>query len=298
MKKNTSTVRGTGQRGFESMTTYDFGKLLKDAKAGGAWPIGDYDFEVADAFPKASANGSGNEMIVTKLRCLVGPYAGKHITNNFVLTADNPTALNIFFRHMSAFGLDDNFFAQIGQGDLSPIANALKGRRARITIGHRTWNGANQNDVKAINPITSPANVMVGDVAPGGFTPPPPPGSQPPQTISPPPPPAQPAAPSPPTATSPMPAPPPPTPAPAPSPAPAGPPPAPAPTPAPAPSAPPPPPPAPATPQPAPVTVSTPPPNYTQELWDSIPETARQQILATQPTAASAGPPPPPELPV
>jgi hypothetical protein len=287
------------------MTTYDFSKLLQDAKAGGAWPIGEYDFEVADTLVKQSSNGSGNEMIVTKLRCLVGPYANKHITNNFVLTIENPTALNIFFRHMNAFGLDDNFFGAVGQGNLAPVAEALKGRRARITLGHREWNGSTQNDIKAIKPITSPMNVVgaPGAQVPNGATPalPPPPGAQVPQTVSPPPPPAQPAAPPPPVATAPTAPPPPPAPNPQPTPAPAGPPPAPAPTPAPAPASAPPAPPAPTAPEPAPATGSgTPPPGYTQELWDSIPDAARQAILGAQPVAATtpAGPPPPPEMPV
>lgn len=243
------------------MTTYDFSKLLQDAKAGGAWPIGDYDFEVGDTQVKMSSNGSGNEMIVAKLRCLVGPYAGKSITNNFVLTADNASALNIFFRHMAAFGLDDNFFAQIGSGDLSPIANALRGRRARITIGHRMWNGANQNDIKAINPLTAVgvgAAAAPGPAAPAGVAPPPPPAVG---TVPPPPPPPAPAA-----VTSPPPPPPAPTPAPTPVP-----------------------------PPPAPVAADNPPPGYTAELWAAIPPEAKAAILASlQPAAAPATPPPPP----
>jgi hypothetical protein len=287
------------------MTTYDFSKLLQDAKAGGAWPIGEYDFEVADTIVKVSSNGSGNEMIETKLRCLVGPYAGKHISNKFVLSPDNPTALNIFFRHMTAFGLDSNFFAAVGQGDLTPVAEALRGRRARITLGHREWNGSTQNEIKAVNPVTAPVNIVgaPGGQVPNGAAapPPPPPGAQVPQTVSPPPPPAQPAAPPPPVATAPTAPPPPPAPNPQPTPAPAGPPPAPAPTPAPAPASAPPAPPAPTAPEPAPATGSgTPPPGYTQELWDSIPDAARQAILGAQPVAATtpAGPPPPPEMPV
>ncbi len=253
------------------MTTYDFKKLLQDAKAGGAWPLGDYDFEVADANVKVSGNGSGNEMLVTKLRCLVGPYAGKHITNNFVLTIDNPTALGIFFRHMAAFGLDDNFFAQIGEGNLAPAAQALKGRRARITIGHRQWNGGTQNDVKAVNPLTDGlSNTLPGAVA--GSPPPPPPA----QAMTPPPPPSTPPPPPPP-----------------PPPAMATPP-----------SAPPPPPP-PVPQQPAPATTPTQVEIPTQyaAVWDSLPDAAKQAILAAQQqppfiTPTAPQPPPPPQLPV
>lgn len=295
------------------MTTYDFSKLLQDAKAGGAWPLGDYDFEVVDTMVKASSNGSGNEMIVAKLRCLVGPYANKSITNNFVLSADNPNALNIFFRHMTAFGLDERFFAQIGSGDLTPVAAALKGRRARITIGHRQWNGAMQNDIKAINPlIEGMGNTLPGAVA---GVPPMPPGVVPPA-----------GAMLPPMTVPPAPAP------------------TPAPAPAPVPAPPPPPPPAPVPPTPAavpaPVTPVTQPgwtppplpeslqytppappapqapgvpPGYSPELWESIPPEAKAAILGAQsaqqaaapaaptspaPQAYMPPPPPPPALPV
>ncbi len=262
------------------MTTYDFKKLLQDAKAGGAWPLGDYDFEVAEANVKMSGNGSGNEMIVTKLRCLVGPYAGKHINNNFVLTADNPNALSIFFRHMAAFGLDDNFFTQIGEGNLAPAAQALKGRRVRITIGHRQWNGGTQNDVKAVNPLTDGLSNTLPGAAVGSPPPPPPPTATvpPPPTSSsapsPPPPPATPSPPPPlPAMTAPPAAPPPPPPPPVQQPAPA----------------------------PAPPQVEIP-PQYTA-VWDSLPDAAKQAILGAQQqppfiTPTAPQPPPPPQLPV
>jgi hypothetical protein len=279
------------------MTTYDFSKLLQDAKAGGAWPIGDYDFEVGDTMVKTSSSGSGNEMIVTKLRCLVGPYAGKSITNNFVLTADNASALNIFFRHMAAFGLDENFFAQIGQGDLTPIASALRGRRARITIGHRQWNGTNQNDIKAINPLTGGVASPTA-AAPTGMMPPPPPGVQPPTMSTPPPPPPPSAIPA--TemsathATTPQQVPVMSTHTPV---AAAPPPPAAVPPPAPPAATPPPPPPPPPVAAPAAAPMDTPPAGYTPEVWAVLPEVAKQAILATvQPV--SAAPPPPPELPI
>lgn len=280
------------------MAQYDFSKLLQDAKAGGAWPLGDYDFEVVDAMVKASQSSS-NEMITAKLRCLVGPYAGKAINHNFVLSPDNPNALNIFFRHMTALGLDDSFFTALGNGDLSPIANAIKGRRIRITIGHRTWNGALQNDVKAINPI-SEMGVVLNAVAgmqatQGGVVPPPPPAT----TV----PPAPQAAAATAVATPPPP-PPPPPPAPAPTPA-AAPVPAPQPA-APATMPPPPPPPppaaAPAAPEPAPTPAPAAddgrPESYPAALWATIPSEAKAAIIAAETAKDAAAVPPPPELPV
>jgi hypothetical protein len=289
---------------YNTENVFDFNKLLQDAKAGNAWPVGDYDFEVVEAeFVMSSQKQT--PMIKAKLRCLVGPYAGKTINNNFVFSHDNPGALNIFFRHMSAFGLDENFFRQLGSGDLAPVAASMLGRRARITIGHRMWQGAAQNDVKAVKPITE--GLVGGGGIPGApaMT-----GAMPAATAPPAPTYAAPAVPPPPPAAVTTP---PPAPAPVPEPQqPVGPPPAPVPTPAPAPVAPPAPPvPAPealaAPVAPAPAPVSAAPAGYSQELWDSIPEPARQAILAQQPPAAAAPvaaapaamvPPPPPALPV
>jgi len=136
----------------ETLNVFDFGQLLKDAKAGAAWPEGDYDFEVAEA--DAVTASTGSPMVKTKLRCLVGTYANKTVTNNFVLSVENPGALAIFFKHMKAFGLDESFFAQMGQSDLRPVAAALRGRRARITLGRRMWNDVPQNQVNGVKPIT------------------------------------------------------------------------------------------------------------------------------------------------
>jgi len=102
----------------------------------------------------ATVASSGNSMIVVKFRCLTGPYANKHVTNNFVIVPDNPTALNIFFRNMKAFGLDDAFFTQLGNNDHSAIAVQLTGKRAKVTLEHRQWNGGVQNQVKSIAVLT------------------------------------------------------------------------------------------------------------------------------------------------
>lgn len=281
---------------------FDFSKLLQDAKAGSAWPIGDYDFEVAEAdFVIA---GTGAPMIKTKLRCLVGAYAGKTVTNNFVMSVDNPGALAIFFRHMAAFGLSNEWFGQIGQGDLHPVAAALRGRRARITLGHREWQDVTQNDVKGVKPITegmaggpSLAPGLPAAGATGVVVPPPPAAAQaglyavpnppaaPAVATAPPPPPAAPAAPA--AAAVPPPPPPPVGPEYAAAPVAAAPP---APPAAPAVAAPPPPPPAQvpsapavAPPPPPPATApaaALPPEGYPADLWATIPPAAQQAILA------------------
>lgn len=147
------------------MTTIDFGKALQDAKGASfeALPIGDYDVEVAKA--EATTSSNGKPMIKTTMRVVSGPYEKRPIINNFVMSLENPTAVAIFFRHMKCFGLTEEFFASLGSGgSLDQVASALVNRRARLTLGHREWQGENRNEVKSVKPYTGAPPA----VAPGG----------------------------------------------------------------------------------------------------------------------------------
>lgn len=145
------------------MPTIDFGKAIQDAKGASfeALPIGDYDVEVAKSEAVTSSNGK--PMIKVTMRVISGPYEKRPIINNFVLSLDNAQATAIFFRHMKAFGLTEDWFASLGQAQsLEPVASALLNRRARLSIGHREWNGEMRNEVKSVKPFTG---------APGGMSP-------------------------------------------------------------------------------------------------------------------------------
>lgn len=211
------------------MTTIDFAKALADAKGATfeALPVGDYDVEVAKAEAVTSSNGK--PMIKTTMKVVAGPYERRPIINNFVLSLENPQATAIFFRHMKCFGLTEEFFTSLGaRGSLEPVATALTGRRARLSLGHREWNGETRNEVKAVKPYTG-APPVAGPAAPGGglATPGPTSGPTPPSGPTGPTPPAGPGVslPSPPPAhefnSTPTPAPQPTTPAPTPAPQPA-----------------------------------------------------------------------------
>jgi hypothetical protein len=196
------------------VTTIDFAKALRDAKGASyeALPSGDYDVEVAQA--DATRASSGKPMIKAQMSVLFGPHQGRRVFNNFVLSLENPQAVAIFFRHMRSFGLTDEFFASLGTASgLEPVASALQGRRARLTLGQREWNGEPRNEVNAVKPYTgAPAVAGPGShpagpgAGPGAAAPPPlatPPVAPPAPPVAPsaPPPVAQPApvAPAPPT---------------------------------------------------------------------------------------------------
>lgn len=154
------------------MTTINFGQVLQDAKSASfeALPIGDYDVEVTKAEAVTSSNG--RPMIKTTFKVIVGPHTNRQVINNFVLSVDSPVALSIFFRHMKCFGLDDQFFAALGSaGTLDPAANAMVGRRVRLTLGQREWNGEQRNEVNQVKPYTGAPGGTGGPAAgPQGFT--------------------------------------------------------------------------------------------------------------------------------
>jgi hypothetical protein len=137
------------------LTTIDFTRAIQDARGASfeALPVGDYDVEVSKA--EAVTSSSGKPMIKTTMKVVSGPYERRPVINQFVFSAENPQAVAIFFRHMRAFGLDEQFFASLGSaGSMDPVASALVNRRARLTLGHREWNGEMRNEVKAVKPYT------------------------------------------------------------------------------------------------------------------------------------------------
>lgn len=157
------------------MTTIDFKQALQEAKGASmdALPIGDYDVEVAKS--EATVSSNGKPMIKVSMKVVGGPYERRTVLNQFVMSQDNPVALSIFFRHMRAFGLDEQFFMSLGRGSIEPVANALLGRRARLTLGHREWQGETRNEVKAVKPYTGAptAGPAAGPVStPGPVAPP------------------------------------------------------------------------------------------------------------------------------
>jgi hypothetical protein len=160
-----------------------------------ALPVGDYDVEVAKSESTTSSNGK--PMIRVTMKVVTGPYEKRSVLNQFVMSQENPVALSIFFRHMKAFGLTEDWFMQLGQqGSLEPVANALIGRRARLTLGHRDWQGETRNEVKAVKPYTgAPGLAPSGPSGPSaGPLAPPPPAAPVTPPVAPPAPPAAPVA--------------------------------------------------------------------------------------------------------
>lgn len=151
-----------------------------------ALPPSVYDVVVDAA--EATQSSSGKDMIKTTFRVEGGPYHGRKVFNQFVLSPENPNALNFFFRHMRAMGLGSEFFAANPRTE--QVASALVGQPCRVRLSQREWpqgSGEFRNNVDAVMaavavgmtpgtpPATSPA--PVGPPGLNGQAPPPPPAA-------------------------------------------------------------------------------------------------------------------------
>jgi hypothetical protein len=128
----------------------DFGQLMKTMGAQlEVIPVGDYDVVVKTATAGTTKAGD-KPMIKVKYSIESGPQAGRVVYHNITITQDNQNALLMFFGQMKALGLDASFFA--AGPSLETVAQQLVGKRARVSLQHRQWQGATQVDVNRVNP--------------------------------------------------------------------------------------------------------------------------------------------------
>jgi pyruvate/2-oxoglutarate dehydrogenase complex dihydrolipoamide acyltransferase (E2) component len=126
----------------------DFASLMQQAGPMEAIPVGDYDVVVKDAQATESKN-TGKPMVKCKFAIESGPHANRTLWWNAVISQESPEALAIFFRQMDALGLGSTFFA--ASPSMEQVAQNLVGKRARINVAHRMYNGANQPDIKRVS---------------------------------------------------------------------------------------------------------------------------------------------------
>jgi hypothetical protein len=150
------------------MTT--FGEILKQAEQSGAsfevLEAGLYDVKIIESDYQQSSGGK--PQIKARFEVISGPKAGfKGLWNYFTLTADNPNAMAIFYRQLSALGITNDFLATLANVDpataMKQIAMALNGKVARVKVKVDTeWNN---NKIERINPL--PPDAIVGGTPAG-----------------------------------------------------------------------------------------------------------------------------------
>lgn len=110
---------------------------------------------VATATAAKTSDGK-KDQIKVRFTLEEGPYAGKSVFNNFVISPENGSALGFFFRHMAALGLTREWFAT--KPSMAQVAEALVGRECLIDIVIDTWVGEERNKVSAVKPPRNGSN--------------------------------------------------------------------------------------------------------------------------------------------
>jgi Protein of unknown function (DUF669) len=108
-------------------------------------PPGEYNVRVTEA--QAVKASSGSDMIKTTVKLEDPPYAGRSLITNLVFTFDNPIAMRMLFRRLSALGVTAEWLAE-SSASVPQIAEAIKGRSSLAKINVRRWNNEDRNDVE------------------------------------------------------------------------------------------------------------------------------------------------------
>ena len=143
------------------MSQKTWSELVDDSEeeGGGTWepiPEGEYDLKVADAEQRLTQ--SQKNMYVIKAEVLDGPYAGRIIWHNFVVSDDNKRAMFHFFKNMSALGIEKDFFRNNPTND--SIVNVLKGRQFKAEVGKKIYNDQVRNEIKTFYASANPGPVV------------------------------------------------------------------------------------------------------------------------------------------
>jgi hypothetical protein len=144
------------------MTTQTWSQMYDEAgEADQILPDAEYDFTIMKSEYKKTSNGK--DMFVIRAAVVGGPYDRKVVFHNFVVSNDNPTAMQIFFRQMNALGLSKSFWKTNPSND--SIATALANRRFRGVVGSKSYQGTDKNEIKSFR-VAGTAGVASAPPAP------------------------------------------------------------------------------------------------------------------------------------
>jgi len=126
--------------------TIDWNKVIKETDEGTkVIPEGEYNVRVVQA--QATKASTGAEMIKTTVRVEDDAYAGRSVVTNLVFTFDNPQAMRMLFRRLSALGVTSEWLAETN-ASVADIAREINGRSCVAKLNVRKWNGEDRNDVE------------------------------------------------------------------------------------------------------------------------------------------------------
>ncbi len=150
------------------MTTVNFAELVKQAGTAATsgnnyapLPDGDYDLKVIEA--QATTTSTGKLMFKITNEVQGGAHDKRRVWDQLVVTQDNPKAMNMFFMKAGAMGLPTTYFEQ--NPTPAQIEQALLGRSFRGTLGTRTYNGNQSNEIKKYFPSQAAAPAAAAPAA-------------------------------------------------------------------------------------------------------------------------------------
>ena len=164
------------------MSTVNFSELLKQAGTAATsnnyepLPDGDYDLKVIEA--SATTTSTGKLMFKVTNEVQGGAYDKRRVWDQLVVSPDNPKAMNMFFMKAGAMGLNTEYW----NANPSPaqVEQALMGRAYRATLGTRTYNGNQSNEIKKYySATTASASPAATEAAPAAAAPAPAPAPAP-----------------------------------------------------------------------------------------------------------------------
>jgi hypothetical protein len=149
------------------MTTVNFAELLKQAGTAATsnnyepLPDGDYELKVIEA--QATTTQTGKLMFKVTNEVQGGAHDKRRVWDQLVITADNPKAMNMFFMKANAMGLGKAFW----EANPTPaqVEQAMQGRSFRGTLGTRTYNGNQSNEIKKYFPSQGAVAATTAPVA-------------------------------------------------------------------------------------------------------------------------------------
>lgn len=122
-------------------------------------PVGQYAAQVTKAEAKQSKNGK--LMFAVTFKIISGPKNNRTITNNVVLSPENPRAVQAFFINLRALGVDEAFLKQTPAPAPETVAAKMVGAKAQISVTHREYQGQQRDNVDRISRLTGVAAAQV-----------------------------------------------------------------------------------------------------------------------------------------
>jgi hypothetical protein len=132
------------------MTTVNFAELVQKAGDAAATtnyeplPEGDYELKVVEA--TATTTSTGKLMFKLTTEVQGGPHAKRRVWDQWVVSTDNETAMNIFFGKAASVGLSKEFW--LANPSPAQVEQALQGRAFRGRVAIRTYQGKQGNEIQ------------------------------------------------------------------------------------------------------------------------------------------------------